>query len=112
MSESQLPFSLTANQPTRRQPTGSINRRPCQKCKILKIKCDGDPENDIACSNCDVGTCVYDKSPRKNRQVENLKAKVESLENALLETQANLEKITNEYNTKTNEKIDEHNLNI
>src|SRR6266496_3924308 len=93
MSESQLPFSLTANQPTRRQPRGSINRRACQKCRILKIKCDGDPENDIACSNCDVGTCVYDKSPRKNRQVERLNTKIENLEMTLTEVQANLELI-------------------
>ncbi|RGB26148.1 hypothetical protein C1646_721902 [Rhizophagus diaphanus] len=84
-----------ANQPVRRQPRGSINRRACQKCRHLKIKCDGDAERNISCSNCDYGTCMYDKSPRKNRQVEKLNSKVENLEKTLMETQENL-KIINE----------------
>src|SRR4051812_13255716 len=85
--------SSAPNQPIRRQPRGSINRRACQKCRHLKIKCDGDAENNLACSNCDQGTCVYDKSPRKNRQVEKLNSKIESLEKTLMEAQANLESI-------------------
>lgn len=87
--------SPAANQPVRRQPRGSINRRACQKCRHLKIKCDGDAERNISCTNCDYGTCVYDKSPRKNRQVEKLNSKVENLEKILMETQENL-KIIND----------------
>ncbi|CAG8537461.1 16915_t:CDS:1 [Funneliformis caledonium] len=84
----------------RRQPRGSINRRACQKCRQLKIKCDGDAERNVDCSNCDVGTCVYDKSPRKNRQVEKLNNRVECLEKCLTETNTKLLKFQEDYDTK------------
>lgn len=95
--------SSASNQPIRRTPRGSINRRACQKCRHLKIKCDGDAENNIACSNCDQGTCVYDKSPRKNRQVEKLNNKIENLEKTLTETQNNLTLIQIDSNKKAEE---------
>ncbi|RIA84176.1 hypothetical protein C1645_825899 [Glomus cerebriforme] len=100
--------SLPVHQPTKRQPRGSINRRACQKCRHLKIKCDGDAENNVSCSNCDYGTCVYDKSPRKNRQVEKLNSKIENLENLLVETQSNIEIIQNDFIKKT----EEYNCNV
>ncbi|CAI2163563.1 9023_t:CDS:1 [Funneliformis geosporum] len=84
-------MSQVNNKPIRRQPRGSINRRACQKCRQLKIKCDGDAEKNFECSNCDTGTCVYDKSPRKNRQVEKLNNRVESLEKNLVETDIKLQ---------------------
>jgi hypothetical protein len=104
-SELSLQSSPAANQPVRRQPRGSINRRACQKCRHLKIKCDGDAERNLSCSNCDYGTCVYDKSPRKNRQVEKLNTKVENLEKSLMETQENL-KIINDNCIKKAEDIE------
>ncbi|CAG8747220.1 4252_t:CDS:1, partial [Racocetra fulgida] len=70
----------------RRQPRGTINRRACEKCRQLKIKCDGDAEKDLPCTNCDAGTCVFDKSPRKNRQVEKLNTQVNNLEISLRQT--------------------------
>jgi len=93
-SELSIQSSPAANQPIRRQPRGSINRRACQKCRQLKIKCDGDAERNISCSNCDAEACVYDKSPRKNRQVEKLNTKVENLEKTLMEAQENLKIIS------------------
>ncbi|CAG8573014.1 7273_t:CDS:1 [Dentiscutata erythropus] len=79
---------LTTGEPrvVRRQPRGTINRRACEKCRQLKIKCDGDAEKDLPCSNCDAGTCVFDKSPRKNRQVEKLNTQVNNLEVSLRQT--------------------------
>ena len=64
-----------------------------QISRYLKIKCDGDAENNVACSNCDYGTCVYDESPRKYRQVETLKTRIENLEKTLTETQINVIKM-------------------
>ncbi|PKB95050.1 kinase-like protein [Rhizophagus irregularis] len=49
---SEVPSSFSAT----RRPI----RKACQKCRQLKIKCDKNAENDVPCSNCDVGTCVYE----------------------------------------------------
>lgn len=102
-TELSIQSSPAANQPVRRQPRGTINRRACQKCRHLKIKCDGDAERNISCSNCDYGTCFYDKSPRKNRQVERLNSKVENLEKTLMDTQENLKIISDNCVKKVND---------
>ncbi|CAG8545633.1 10923_t:CDS:1 [Acaulospora colombiana] len=78
-----------------RRQRGTINKRACENCRRLKIRCDGDSAKSIDCSNCDAGTCVYDKSPRKNRQVEKLSNQVSNLE-------ANLERIQNDLQQQTN----------
>ncbi|GBB98491.1 hypothetical protein RclHR1_03240016 [Rhizophagus clarus] len=116
-STTQTELSISAaNQPIRRQPRGSINRRACQKCRHLKIKCDGDAERNISCSNCDYGMCVYDKSPRKNRQVERLNSKVENLEKTLMETQENMKIISDNCVKKSNDieilKLEKQVLNL
>ncbi|RHZ75908.1 hypothetical protein Glove_208g54 [Diversispora epigaea] len=66
-----------------RRSRGKINKRACEKCRQLKIRCDGDAQEGSVCSNCDKGSCVYDQSPRKNRQVEKLKTQVSDLESNL-----------------------------
>ncbi|KAF0403450.1 c6 transcription factor [Gigaspora margarita] len=63
---------------------GPINKRACQRCRQGKIKCDGDAETGKACSNCDPDLCKYDNSPRKNKQVENLKQRLQKVEEQLL----------------------------
>ncbi|RIB26797.1 hypothetical protein C2G38_2162318 [Gigaspora rosea] len=86
MNPNQTLLTTGETRVVRRQPRGTINRRACEKCRQLKIKCDGDAEKDLACSNCDAGTCVFDKSPRKNRQVEKLNTQVNNLEISLRQT--------------------------
>ncbi|CAH1762352.1 22290_t:CDS:2 [Entrophospora sp. SA101] len=82
--------TTTAN--TRRQPRGKINKRACMNCRKLKVKCDGDALAGKDCTNCGKGTCVFDQSPRKNRQVENLTRQIDGMTETLRKTQENLEK--------------------
>ncbi|CAG8534451.1 15204_t:CDS:1 [Racocetra persica] len=63
---------------------GPINKRACQRCRQGKIKCDGDAETGKPCSNCDPELCKYDNSPRKNKQVENLKQRLQKVEEQLV----------------------------
>ncbi|GBC01880.1 hypothetical protein RclHR1_04370001 [Rhizophagus clarus] len=63
---------------------GPINKRACQRCRQGKIKCDGDAETGKACSNCDPQHCKYDNSPRKNKQVESLKLRLNAVEEQLI----------------------------
>ncbi|CAG8485688.1 10939_t:CDS:1 [Dentiscutata erythropus] len=63
---------------------GPINKRACQRCRQGKIKCDGDAETGKPCSNCDPDLCKYDNSPRKNKQVENLKQRLQKVEEQLI----------------------------
>ncbi|CAG8469764.1 3291_t:CDS:1 [Scutellospora calospora] len=63
---------------------GPINKRACQRCRQGKIKCDGDAETEKPCSNCDPESCKYDNSPRKNKQVENLKQRLQKVEEQLI----------------------------
>ncbi|CAG8461350.1 17541_t:CDS:1 [Cetraspora pellucida] len=63
---------------------GPINKRACQRCRQGKIKCDGDAETGKPCSNCDPELCKYDNSPRKNKQVENLKQRLQKVEDKLV----------------------------
>ncbi|CAG8575057.1 24102_t:CDS:1 [Cetraspora pellucida] len=86
MNQNQTLLTAGESRVVRRQPRGTINRRACEKCRQLKIKCDGDAEKDSPCTNCDAGTCVFDKSPRKNRQVEKLNTQVNNLEKSLKQT--------------------------
>nr|CAG8436548.1 879_t:CDS:2 [Entrophospora candida] len=83
--------TTTAN--TRRQPRGKINKRACMNCRKLKVKCDGDALAGKDCTNCGKGTCVFDQSPRKNRQVENLTRQLDGVTETLGKTQENLEKL-------------------
>src|SRR5438034_9737969 len=63
---------------------GPINKRACQRCRQGKIKCDGDAESGKPCSNCDPQHCKYDNSPRKNKQVESLKLRLNAVEEQLI----------------------------
>lgn len=63
---------------------GPINKRACQRCRQGKIKCDGDAETGKPCSNCDPQHCKYDNSPRKNKQVESLKLRLNAVEEQLI----------------------------
>ncbi|CAG8579153.1 13099_t:CDS:1 [Acaulospora morrowiae] len=81
---------MSSSRVIRRQPRGSINKRACENCRRLKIRCDGDSERNVECSNCETGTCVFDKAPRRNRQVERLNNQVKNLE-------TNLERIRNDF---------------
>src|SRR5579883_1991877 len=66
-----------------RRTRGPINKRACQRCRTGKIKCDGNAETGSPCSNCDPGSCKYDNSPRKNKQVEALKQRMSEIEENL-----------------------------
>ncbi|RIA97488.1 hypothetical protein C1645_752315 [Glomus cerebriforme] len=63
---------------------GPINKRACQRCRQGKIRCDGDAESGKPCSNCDPQHCKYDNSPRKNKQVESLKLRLNVVEEQLI----------------------------
>ncbi|CAG8487714.1 7636_t:CDS:1 [Ambispora leptoticha] len=80
--------------PSRRR--GPINKRACQRCRQGKIKCDGNAETGAPCSNCDVNTCKYDNSPRKNKQVEALKTRMNEIENKLRQQITVTENLTKE----------------
>lgn len=77
---------------TRRQPRGKINKRACMNCRKLKVKCDGDALAGKDCTNCGKGTCVFDQSPRKNRQVENLTRQLDGMTETLRKTHETVEK--------------------
>ncbi|PKC71106.1 hypothetical protein RhiirA1_498327 [Rhizophagus irregularis] len=83
--------------PSSSSATSRPIRKACQKCRQLKIECDGNAENDVPCSNCDVGTCIYGKSSKKNYQIEKTS---EILENTLSETQSNSEMVHINLNEK------------
>ncbi|CAG8450607.1 6725_t:CDS:2 [Diversispora eburnea] len=73
----------TQNNTMTKRPRGPINKRACQRCRSGKIKCDGDAEHNKSCSNCDPESCIFDTSPRKNKQVEHLKQRLGHLEEQL-----------------------------
>ncbi|CAG8450707.1 6733_t:CDS:1 [Diversispora eburnea] len=91
MSLSKLPNVPSEAPQVSRRPRGRINKRACEKCRQLKIRCDGDAQEGSVCSNCDKGSCVYDQSPRKNRQVEKLKTQVNDLESNIKQISNNFE---------------------
>ncbi|CAG8525864.1 5972_t:CDS:1 [Acaulospora morrowiae] len=74
----------TPNGGIAKRTRGPINKRACQRCRQGKIKCDGDAEMGKPCSNCDPQSCVYDNSPRKNKQVEQLRQRMSTLEEQLV----------------------------
>jgi len=73
-----------ANNVLAKRTRGPINKRACQRCRQGKIKCDGDAETGKPCSNCDPQHCKYDNSPRKNKQVESLKLRLNVVEEQLI----------------------------
>lgn len=112
--ESSVPtfLSSTVNQPEKRQPRGKINHRACQKCRNLKIKCDGDAENNISCSNCDYGTCVYEESPRKKRKIEILNTKIKHPEKDVEVVRNDCTNVTNVTNVIEILKLEKQILNL
>src|SRR5579862_5769917 len=80
---------------------GPINKRACQRCRQGKIKCDGDAESGKSCSNCDPSHCKFDNSPRKNKQVESLKLRLNAVEEQLVAITSD---VAEQLNTKDIEK--------
>uniref|UniRef100_A0A1D1XJ72 Putative transcription factor SEF1 n=1 Tax=Anthurium amnicola TaxID=1678845 RepID=A0A1D1XJ72_9ARAE len=76
--------SNNVNNVLTKRTRGPINKRACQRCRQGKIKCDGDAESGKPCSNCDPQHCKYDNSPRKNKQVESLKLRLNAVEEQLI----------------------------
>nr|CAG8512767.1 10653_t:CDS:2 [Entrophospora candida] len=67
-----------------RRARGPINKRACQRCRLGKIKCDGDAISNRSCSNCEPSACIYDTTPRKNKQIEQMKEQMDTLQQRIM----------------------------
>jgi len=83
-SNTQHPHSHSPDNMLKRK-RGPINRRACERCRQGKVRCDGNAETLRPCSNCIPDQCVYDQSPRKNKQLEHMKQKLDNTESNLRE---------------------------
>lgn len=75
-----------------RRTRGPINKRACQRCRLGKIKCDGDAASNRSCSNCEPSACIFDTTPRKNKQIEQLKEKLDSVQQQIIDLGNNFQK--------------------
>ncbi|CAG8498193.1 9740_t:CDS:1 [Paraglomus occultum] len=83
-SNTQHPHSHSSDDMLKRK-RGPINKRACERCRQGKVRCDGNAETLKPCSNCIPDQCVYDQSPRKNKQLEHMKQKLDNTESNLKE---------------------------